>query len=58
MFDEYLSSSSSKINFLVNNKQNVNAETIINDFDQKLNPLPYKLDQYKQFIEKTEQVSN
>jgi uncharacterized protein (DUF1499 family) len=56
MHDEYISSNSSKINFLSCGKKNVTVSTIISDFDQKINPLPYKLDQYKQFIDKTEQV--
>jgi hypothetical protein len=56
MFEEYLSSSSSKINYLANTKRAFNVSTIVSDFDQKLNPLPYKFEQYKNFIEKTEQV--
>ena len=56
MYDEYVNSNSSKINFLSCGKKNVTVSTIISDFDQKINPLPYKLDEYKQFIDKTEQV--
>ena len=56
MFEEYLSSSSSKINYTANTKRAFNVSTIVSDFDQKLNPLPYKFEQYKNFIEKTEQV--
>ena len=56
MLDEYSTTSSSKINYLISSKKPITIASILNDFEQKLNPLPYKLDQYKQFVDKTEQV--